>query len=63
MTVTTKDNHTYVIADQGNYVGLKNNRNIYGEALSLGTNVTPDDVTEEPIANWKQDEPEMEIEI
>lgn len=61
MTITQKDNHTYVIADEGNYVGLKNNRNIYGEALSLGTNVTLDDVTEEPIANWQPDEPEEPV--
>jgi hypothetical protein len=57
MRITQKDNHTYVIADEGNYVGLKNKRSIYGEALSLGIGVTPDDVTEEPIANWQPEEP------
>lgn len=51
MKVTTKDNHTYVIADEGNYVGLKD-RSVFGEALSLGINVTVDDVIEEPIENW-----------
>lgn len=61
MTITQKDNHVYVIADEGNYVGLKDNRGIYGEALSLGTNVTPDDVSEEPIANWQTEEPEETV--
>lgn len=51
MQVTTKDNHTYVIADKGNYVGLSD-RSVFGEALSLGINVTVDDVIEEPIENW-----------
>lgn len=51
MQITTKDNHDYVIADEGNYVGLKD-RSVFGEALSLGTNVSIDDVIEEPISNW-----------
>lgn len=51
MQITKKDNHDYVIADEGNYVGLKD-RSVFGEALSLGSNVTIDDVIEEPIGNW-----------
>lgn len=51
MQITTKDNHNYVIADEGNYVGLKD-RSVFGEALSLGINVSVDDVIEEPIENW-----------
>lgn len=51
MQITTKDNHVYVIADTGNYVGLKD-RSVFGEALSLGVNVIADDVIEEPIGNW-----------
>ena len=51
MQVTTKDNHDYVIADKGNYVGLKD-RSVFGEALSLGTNVSIDDIIEEPISSW-----------
>lgn len=63
MQITEKDNHVYVIADTGNYVGLKD-RSVFGEALSLGTNVTIDDVIEEPIDNFqKPDEmPEFEAE-
>lgn len=57
MQVTTKDNHTFVIADEGNYVGLKD-RSVFGEALSLGSNVTVDDVIEEPIGNWQSILPE-----
>lgn len=57
MKVTEKDNHTYVIADEGNYVGLKD-RSVCGEALSLGINVTIDDVIEEPIGNWQSALPE-----
>lgn len=52
MQITIKDNHTFVIADEGNYVGLKD-RSVFGEALSLGINVTVDDVIEEPIGNWQ----------
>ena len=51
MRITTKDNHVYVIADEGNYVGLKD-RSVFGEALSLGTNVSIDDIIEEPISSW-----------
>lgn len=51
MQITTKDNHDYVIADEGNYVGLKD-RSVFGEALSLGINVSIDDVIEEPISSW-----------
>lgn len=51
MTVTQKDNHTYVIADEGNYVGLSD-RSVFGEALSLGINVSIDDVIEKPIESW-----------
>lgn len=51
MQITTKDNHVYVVSDIGNYVGLKD-RSVFGEALSLGINVTIDDVIEESIANW-----------
>ena len=62
MQITTKDNHTYVIADEGNYVGLSD-RSVFGEALSLGSNVTPDDVIEEPIENWpNQGDTEIEDE-
>lgn len=61
MQITEKDNHVYVVADKGNYVGLKD-RSVFGEALSLGSNVTPDDVIEEPIANWPSaEEPELPI--
>lgn len=63
MQITTKDNHNYVIADEGNYVGLKD-RSVFGEALSLGTNVSIDDVIEEPIDNFPKTEemPEFETE-
>ena len=60
MQITTKDNHTYVIADEGNYVGLSD-RSVFGEALSLGSNVTPDDVIEEPIENWPVPDESEEI--
>ena len=63
MQITTKDNHNYVIADEGNYVGLKD-RSVFGEALSLGINVTIDDVIEEPIDDFPKPEemPEFETE-
>lgn len=51
MRVTTKDNHIYIIADTGNYVGLKD-ESIFGEALSLGVNTTTDNVIEMPISEW-----------
>jgi hypothetical protein len=59
MKVDTKDGHIYVIADEGNYVGLKD-LSVYGEALSLGRGKTEDDVVERPIEWWpKQEEPEL----
>jgi hypothetical protein len=59
MKVDTKDGHIYVIADEGNYVGLKD-LSVYGEALSLGRGKTADDVVEHPIDWWPKLE---EIEI
>lgn len=58
MKVETKDGHIYVVADEGNYVGLKD-LSVYGEALSLGIGKTEDDVVEQPIDWWpKQEEVE-----
>ena len=51
MQITTKDNHNYIIADEGKYVGLKDN-SVFGEALSLGINTSIEDVIEKPINEW-----------
>lgn len=60
MTVTEKDGHILVTADEGNYVGLKD-LSVFGEALSLGRGKTDDDVIEHPIGWWPQpEEPEEE---
>ena len=62
MTVTEKDGHILVIADDGNYVGLKD-LSVFGEALSLGTGKDENDVVEHPIDWWpKPEEPEEEPE-
>lgn len=58
MQITTKDNHVHVTAEEGNYVGLKDN-SVFGEALSLGINTTIEDVIEKPINEWPT---EIEIE-
>lgn len=55
MKVDTKDGHIYVIADEGNYVGL-NDLSVFGDALSLGIGKTADDVVEHPIDWWPKPE-------
>lgn len=61
MTISERDGHTIVTADEGNYVGFED-KSVFGAELSLGKHTTPDMIVEHPIEWWPQPEPEPENE-
>jgi len=57
MTITEKDKHVVITADNGNFLRKKDG-SVYGESISLGTLSRPEDFEELSMSEWPQTEEE-----
>ena len=59
MTTYTKDNHTVIKADEGNFL-MRRDGNVYGFEISLGCNDNAGNYDELPVSEWPTENEETE---